>query len=163
MLWRAHWRESDTARISVVFDDHVFISSGWGNGAGLFKIANGNATPIWINKVMKTQLSTPIYAGGHLYGTTDPGELVCVDVKTGKSTWSQKGFEKGGVIAVDDSLIALDGWTGDLVQVELTSAHYRELGRLPAPLGGQSWTTPVAAHGMLLIRNQNALACLAIK
>jgi hypothetical protein len=78
-------------------------------------------------------------------------------------TGSQNGFEKGGVIAVDGSLIALDARTGDLAQVELTSAHYRELGRLPAPLGGQSWTAPVAAHGKRLIRNQNALACLAIK
>ena len=69
----------------------------------------------------------------------------------------------GGVVAVDGVLIAQGGSNGDLAMVEPSPKAYHELGRLPTPLGGQSWTAPIVARGRLIIRNKSELACLDLK
>jgi outer membrane protein assembly factor BamB len=111
---------------------------------------------------MKSRFSSPIYYDGHIYGTTEPGELLCMDPKTGKVIWQQGGFEWGGLMGVDGALIVMNGAEGDVVIVERNPSAYKELGRLK-PLGGRSWTAPILSRGKLIIRNNTAIACLELK
>ena len=86
-----------------------------------------------------------------------------LDAATGKQQWRQQGgFEKGGLIAADGTLLALTGGDGQLIMVGVNSAAYNELGRMK-PLGEQSWTAPVLADGRLLVRNKQAMVCLDLK
>jgi len=96
---------------------------------------------------------------GLIYGTGDPGFLICLDPKTGDVKWKEPGFEKGGVIGIDGHIIAVSGNTGDVVLVEITPDAYREKGRIK-PLGGQSWTAPVVSNKRLIIRNKGKLIVL---
>lgn len=164
LLWQAPWENacSVNAAMPTAIGDSVFVTSNYNFGCALYKIGGGNANQVWFNKEMHSHFSSPILYQDRLYGTTDPGDLVCMDPGSGKTLWRQSGFEKGGLTLVDGVLIVFSGGSGDLVMVAASPDSYQELGRFN-PLGGQSWTAPVVAQGRLLVRNKQTLACLDLK
>jgi outer membrane protein assembly factor BamB len=165
LLWQVAWKNacSVNAAMPIAIGDSVFATSDYSYGCGLFRISGSGAQQVWFNKEMHSHFSSPILYKDHIFGTTDPGDLICLEPQSGKALWRQGGFEKGGLTIVDGAIIAQDGANGDVVLVATSTDSYQELGRLPAPLGGQSWTAPVVSHGRLLIRNKAELACLELK
>jgi len=159
-LWQTPWKTNYdvNAATPIVAEGYVFVTSGYSVGCGLFEIVSSRAKPVWANKDLQSHFNSPIYCGGYLYGIGDPGNLVCINPSGGAVIWRQSGFEKGGLVYVDGTLIAMDGKGGDVVMVAANASSYQELGRF-RPLGGQSWTAPIAAQGKLLIRNTQTLAC----
>ncbi|MHC5054054.1 MAG: PQQ-binding-like beta-propeller repeat protein [Planctomycetota bacterium] len=164
MLWKHGWRTKHDVNASSprVLGNNVFITSDYGRGCALLSITGASARVAWENKEMQSQFSTPVVHDKHIIGTTDPGRLVCLDPRSGRVVWQQRGFEKGGVCAVDGTLIVCDGKTGDVAMCELSTARYRELGRIK-PLGGKSWTAPIVADKKLIVRNQKAMVCLDLR
>jgi outer membrane protein assembly factor BamB len=168
LLWSFPWATSHkvNAATPIVVGNQIFITSDYGKGCGLISIKDNNPTPVWQSKDIKSQFSTPILVDGFIYGTNgrsnDAGQLVCMNVQTGAVAWRFQGFEAGGLIGMDGVLIVVDGKKGDLVMANLTTKMYQELGRI-TPLGGQSWTAPIIADGMLFIRNTENLVCLDLK
>jgi len=164
LLWRCPWETINdvNAATPIVSGNTVFITSDYGHGCALIEVTAQGARIKWQSKAIQSHFSTPILDDGCLYSTTDPNKLVCLDLATGKVRWEQRGFEKGGQMAVDGVLLAFEGAKGNLVMVKLTPAGYQELGRF-RPLGGQSWTSPIVAGGKLIVRNQKTLACLELK
>ncbi len=165
-LWSYDWenRFQVNAAMPLVYDgDKVFLTSGYRTGCVMIEIDGDKVREVWRNKAMSAHFSSPILYKGHIYGTSDPGLMLCIDPKNGRTLWKQRGFEKGGLVGVDGVAIALDGRGGDLMMVELTPKRYNELGRISKPLGGQSWTAPIVADGKLLIRNKTALRCMDMK
>jgi outer membrane protein assembly factor BamB len=116
----------------------------------------------WENKEIQAHFNSSVFYQNYIYGTGDPGNLVCLDPQTGKVMWKQPGFEKGGLVAVDGTIIVADGKSGDIVMVSLSPDGYKELGRIK-PLGGQTWTAPIIANGNLIVRNTTGLACVSLK
>lgn len=163
VLWSFPWENKwqVNAAAPIVSEGKVFVTSGYGRGCALLDGKTGE--PDWSNTSIVSHMSTPVLSGGHLYSTSDPGKLVCMEFMTGTVKWEKPGFEKGGLCGVDGTLIVLDGARGDIAQVAIRSDSYQELGRIPAPLGGQSWTAPIVADGCLIIRNKQTLACLDLK
>lgn len=163
-IWSVSWvtRYDVNAATPVVMGDRIFITSDYRRGCALVQIAGTQAGIVWENKDIQSHFSTAILSGGHLYSTTDPGRLVCMDPASGKVVWRHGGFEKGGLIGVNGTLIVCDGRTGNVAMVEMSPAGYKELGRIK-PLGGKSWTAPIVADGKLIVRNERAIACLDLK
>jgi outer membrane protein assembly factor BamB len=163
-VWSFPWKTQYGVNAATprVIGGKVFITSGYGHGCALVAISGSTAKAAWQNKNMQSMFNSPVVVGGSIYGTTDPGKLVCLNAANGAVKWQQPGFEKGGVIAVDGTLVAMAGATGDAVTVALSAAKYQELGRFK-PLGGQSWSPPVVAGGKLLVRNKTALACFNLR
>jgi len=146
----------------VVFGNKVFISAAYNHGAELAEVSASGAKQVWINPAVAAKINTPVYSNGFLYGVVETDFLVCVNAADGKIVWKQPGFEMGGVMAVDGTLIAMGGKSGDMVQVQMDPTAYKELGRI-TPLGGQCWAPPVLAHGKVLVRNPKALACVDLQ
>jgi outer membrane protein assembly factor BamB len=165
VLWNAPWETGCDVNAAnpIVMGNNVYISSGYGHGCGVYAVSGSNATKVWENKAIQAHFSSAILSGGYIFGTGDPGFLVCLNPKNGQVMWQQKGFEKGGVVGVDGTVIALDGSNGDVIMAALSPAGYKELGRLAGPLGGQSWTAPIVAQGKLIIRNKKSIACLDLR
>ena len=164
-LWDLPWSTSYDVNAAnpVVIGNSIYISSGYETGCGLFDIGASGATKVWANKEIQAQFSCPLYIGGLIYGTGDPGNLVCLDPKSGKALWKHEGFEKGGCVAVDGTIIAMNGSNGDIFMAAISPDGYKELGHIAGPLGGQSWTAPIVAQGKLIIRNTKAVACLDLR
>ncbi|MGD9495741.1 MAG: PQQ-binding-like beta-propeller repeat protein [Armatimonadota bacterium] len=160
LLWRVPW-ETDwdvNAATPIVSGDHIFITSNYNRGCAVIAVGADGAGILWENTKICAHFNTPVFVKGLMFGS-DNVNLVCLNPSTGEILWAQPGFERGGVVAVDEVIIALGGATGDVVMVEASGEAYRELGRI-RPLGGQSWTAPILANGKLIIRNKQTLACL---
>ncbi len=163
VLWEFPWKSQDAvnAAMPIVIGNTACISSYV--GCTLVEVSpDGSAKGRWKNKEMKAHFNSPILIKGFVYGTSEPGELVCLDPQTGDVKWKQPGFKKGGLVAVDGVLLVFEGGSGDLVMIEPTPESYEELGRF-TPLGGQSWTAPIVSGGKLIVRNKSSLACFALK
>ena len=164
LLWKYPWRTSYdvNAATPIVSGRGVFITSGYRHGCALLKLTGGQPKRVWENKAIQSHFSSPIAHRGYIYGTSDPGRLVCLDARTGKTQWTQRGFQKGGLVALDGVLIVVDGARGSITMCRLSPQRYQELGRITG-LGGQSWTAPIVADGKLIVRNKSALACYNLK
>jgi len=165
ILWGGSWKTNFdvNAATPIVIGNSVFITSGYGTGCARVGISkSGRASFIWKNKEIQSHFNTPVASKGYIYGTTDPGDLVCLDAATGRAQWRQPGFEKGGVCAVDGTIIAINGADGDVVMLSMSPSKFQELGRMK-PLGGQSWTAPIVADGKLIVRNKTTVACFSLK
>ncbi len=160
-LWRVPWEtEYDVnAATPIVADGYVFITSGYNRGCALIQVTGDGAEIFWENKEISAHFNSSIFYKGFIFGTGDPGNLVCLTPSTGKAVWKKGGFEKGGIVCVDDAIIAVNGSGGDVVMVAADPSGYNELGRIK-PLSGQHWTAPIVADGKLIVRNKQALVCL---
>ena len=163
-LWRYPWetKHDVNAAAPIVSGDAIFITSGYGHGCAIIQINEGGPVRVWENREVMAHFSSPVYYKNLFFANSDPGHLVCLNPATGQPIWKQQGFEKGGLVAVDDTIIAMDGRGGDVVMVSATGEGYQELGRFN-PLGGQSWTAPIVADGKLIVRNKEAMVCLDLK
>ncbi|MBI5725644.1 MAG: PQQ-binding-like beta-propeller repeat protein [Planctomycetes bacterium] len=166
-IWKFAWPTGCdcNAAAPIVEGNAIFITSGYNHGCGLVEVAGEQAKSLWENKDIQSHFSSPIYADGHVYCTSNTGNLTCMELKTGSVKWKKRGFEKGGLIAADGALIVMDGSTGDVVMIEINSKEYKELGRIKKPASGskQFWTAPVLADGKLLVRSNSELVCLDAK
>lgn len=167
LLWRGP-RKGSTAVIPtpIYKDNHVFVTSGYGVGCNLFRIASDagkfSAIEVYANKDMVNHHGGVVLIGDHLYGHSDGRGWVCMEFKTGKVVWAKTGVGKGSVTAVDGKLICRsEGKEGTIALVEASPEGYKELGRFNQSERStrQSWPHPVVAGGRLYIRDQDALLC----
>ena len=166
LLWRFPWVTEFGANITtpIVAGDYVFISSGYGMGCALLKIEKTHsglaAKLVYKNKRMITPFTTCVLYDDHLYGFNDT-TLTCMEFRTGKVTWRQRGFEKGSLTIADGRLYIL-GEMGTLALAEATPAQYRELSRFTFA-HAKCWTAPVIANGRLYVRNEEKIACYDVR
>ena len=138
------------AMTPVVFEQRLFISSGYERGCALLDLAGSAPAVVWENKVMKNQMSGALPWKEHLYGFDDK-VLKCMDL-SGKELWRERGLGLGSLSIADGKLL-IASEEGELVVAEADPAGYKELSRRPAVEGGICWTMPVLANGIVYVRN----------
>jgi outer membrane protein assembly factor BamB len=118
-------------------------------------VPGGEAEFIWKSRVLRTQLNPGVLVDKHVYGpdgdTGDKAPLKCIDVETGKESWSEPNFGTGGLIVADGKIIALAA-RGELMVAPVSAAGFKTTSRAQV-LGGKSWTAPVLANGLVYCRN----------
>lgn len=167
--WRIKWQTQYDVNAAdpIVDGDRVFISTGYGKGAGLFKVGQGEPRQVWASKVLRTQMNAAVLYEGHLYGadgdTTDRNaSLKCVELGTGTEKWSKPGFGTGAVILADGKLIAL-GAGGELSIAPATPEGFKPVAQAQV-LGGKCWASPVIANGRIYCRNWNGqVVCIDVR
>lgn len=172
LLWRADFPgKTAVCTTPVVKDDLVFAACGYGVGHVGYKItASGgsfSAAEAYSGKEMKNHHGGVILVGEHLYGISDPGQLVCMELKTGKVVWQDKSVGKGSLAYADGLLVARaeNKGKGTIALVEATPAGYKEKGRFEQPglSGMPTWPHPTIAGGKMYIRDQDTLLCYDVK
>ncbi|MEI6277760.1 MAG: PQQ-binding-like beta-propeller repeat protein [Verrucomicrobiae bacterium] len=166
-LWTQPWitPHNQNAATPIVIGKQIFITSAWRVGAGLVDITDNKPSIVWKTKDLQARFTSPVHINGFIYGVSEPqppGHLVCLDAMTGATKWKQPGFGFGPLGAVGDTLIVLNGNTGDIVLVEATSEAYRELGCIKSEKPTPAWNLPIVADGKLLFRNKKSLLCLNV-
>lgn len=168
LLWRHPWETpyDVNAATPVVAGNEIFISTGYNTGCAVVRVQPNGPVELWRNKEVMAHFSSPVYYQGFIFANSDPGLLVCLNPATGVAAWKRPGFEKGALVAVDGTIIAMNGRDGQVVMVEATGNGYHELGRVQ-PFGDQitdqSWTAPIVADGKLIVRNKKLLVCLDLR
>jgi len=167
VLWRYDWPTNCgvNAALPIIGKNFIFITSGYGKGCAMVEITAEGPKTTWQNKAMESHFTTPIAAGGFIYGKADyngPGNFVCLDASNGKLVWSKDGFNKGGFLLADGVFLIVSGGNSEVAMVEMNPKEYKELGRIH-PATGESWTAPILVDGKLLVRSKNGLACVDLK
>lgn len=156
LLWRVPLRTDAKrhAATPIIFGDSIVVNS---QTIGLLclKISKEGdafkASPAWVNKDLKINISTPVLVDHFLYSQGVGHNLVCVDASNGKLLWSQEGFgdKYSSIIAIGRNLlIATD--RGELILAAADSSKYSELGRMQ--ICGKTWNHPALSDGKLYVR-----------
>jgi len=171
VLWKVA-RKGATAVIPtpIYADGHVYVSSGYGTGCNLFKVAKEGgftATQVYANKVLENHHGGVVKVGGYLYGYSENKGWTCQEFKSGAGQWQeQKKLGKGSLVYADGHFYCREeAEKGVVALVKATSAGFEEEGRFTPPdrSGKQSWSHPVIAGGKLFLRDQDVLLCYDVQ
>jgi outer membrane protein assembly factor BamB len=147
-------------------DGGVFASSSYNAGGGLAKIKKDDkgfkAEEAFFVKEMQNHHGGMVLVGDYIYGTNNT-VLLCINFKTGKVEWSERGVGKGSVTAAD-GCIYVRGENGKVALVEANPAGYKEKGQFTQPDRSRekAWPHPVVAGGKLYLRDWDTLFCYDI-
>jgi outer membrane protein assembly factor BamB len=170
LLWRWDTPSNDIANCStpIVVGSQVFAASGYGKGCGLARIAKKGGDfaieQAYFNKHMKNVHGGMVLVEGFVYGNSDPGMLVCLELASGKLNWQERSAGKGSIVYADEHLYYRDE-QGPMLLVQANPERFVEKGRFTPP--GRSphlaWPHPVVANGKLYLRDQDVLVCYDVR
>ncbi len=168
LRWSYPWKTQHDVNASdpIIFEQKVFITSGYGHGAAMIDMASGQPVKLWENKNMRSQMSGPVLIKGYLYGFDD-NQLACLDWQTGEQKWAEKKPQKGSLSAAGDKLVVISE-SGTLLVVQATPEAYQEIASADVLSGGRCWSMPVLANGRIYVRNtvknkQDRLVCVDVQ
>jgi outer membrane protein assembly factor BamB len=143
------------------------VSSDYGTGGALLEVrAAGNlatANEVYFTRDMRNHHASSVLVGDHLYGFNS-SILTALQFDTGKPAWRDRSVGKGSLIFADGRLFLYseDGVVG---LAEASPAAYREHGRfsIPQQSGLPTWSHPMIAGGLLIIRDQDNVFAYDVK
>ncbi len=169
LLWSYNKAANGTANIAtpIVRGTRVFVSSDYGTGGALLEVrAAGNiatANEVYFTRDMRNHHASSVLVGDHLYGYSS-SILTALAFDTGKPVWRDRAVGKGSLIFADGRLYLYseDGVVG---LAEASPAAYREHGRfsIPQQSGLPTWSHPVIAGGLLIVRDQDEVFAYHVK
>jgi outer membrane protein assembly factor BamB len=169
LLWSYAKAANGTANIAtpIVRGTRVFVSSDYGTGAALLDVrAAGNlatANEVYFTRDMRNHHSSSVLVGDLLYGFSS-SILTALNFDTGAIAWRDRSVGKGSLIFADQRLYLYseDGVAG---LAEASPAGYREHGRftIPQQSGSPTWSHPVIAGGLLILRDQDSVYAYSVK
>jgi len=163
LLWSHNRAANRTANIAtpIVRGTRIFVSSDYGTGAALLDVrAAGNiasASEVYFTRDMRNHHASSVLIGDYLYGFSS-SILTALKFDSGDMAWRDRSVGKGSLIFADDRLI-LYSERGVVGLAEANPAGYREHGRftLPQQSGMDTWSHPIVAGGLLIIRDQDTV------
>ena len=165
-LWERVWGNGNVvcAMPVVLSSNQVLFSSGYGFGAELLEITRQetgqfSARLVWKSIRMKAKFAHLYAREGFLYGLDD-GIFACVDLKDGSQRWKQGRYGHGQGLLVGDVYLLM-AEAGDLVLLQPTPDAPNELAR-HFIFNAKTWNPPALADNLLLVRNEQAAACLRL-
>ena len=169
LLWSYNKANNGTANIAtpIVRGTRVFVSSDYGTGGALLDVrAAGNlatANEVYFTRDMRNHHASSVLVGDHLYGFSS-SILTALMFDTGKTVWRDRSVGKGSLIFADGRLYL---YSEDSVVglAEASPAGYREHGRftLAQQSGLPTWSHPIIAGGLLIIRDQDNVYAYDVK
>jgi len=169
LLWSYNKANNGTANIAtpIVRGTKVFVSSDYGTGGALLDVrAAGNlatANEVYFMRDMRNHHASSVQVGDHLYGFSS-SILTALMFDTGKTVWRDRSVGKGSLIFADGRLYL---YSEDSVVglAEASPAGYREHGRftLAQQSGLPTWSHPIIAGGLLIIRDQDNVYAYNVK
>jgi outer membrane protein assembly factor BamB len=164
LLWKGEC-EGKTAVCSspVVKDNFVFVSCGYNVGSHGFQISTaGNqfkAQQIYADPKVLSHHGGAVLVGDHVYGAFENG-MMCIEIKTGKIAWQDRGVGKGSIAAADGMLYCRSE-KGAVALAEASPDGYKEHGRFEQPERSKmdSWPNIVVYGGKMYLRDEDVLLC----
>jgi outer membrane protein assembly factor BamB len=155
----------------TVGEGKLFFSGGYGAGSMLLTLhdSGGRITPDVTWKLppetFGAEQHTPIFYDGFLYGVIPGGQLVCLDIATGKQRWNSGNTRFGlGAFMINDGNLYLLNDSGTLTIASASPDEFRPLGQWRVIENAhESWGPMALAGGKLLVRDLRRLVCLDLK
>jgi outer membrane protein assembly factor BamB len=159
VLWQYDRVANRVANIAtpIVRNDLVFVSSDYGAGCALLKLApGGGVSEVYYSRDMRNHHSSSVAVGDHLYGFSS-AILTAMRFADGQVAWRDRSVGKGSLAYADGRLYVYSEH-GVVGLVEPNPTAYREHGRFELQTGSApTWSHPVVAGGKLYLRDQDTI------
>jgi outer membrane protein assembly factor BamB len=168
LLWTAlfpdEWHENI---MTPVWTGTHLIVSGPRQGTHAFRLSRAGdrwrAAEAWANTDVTMYMSSPVFAGGTLYGHSSRrrGQFFALDAATGTLEWASEGREgeHAAVLLARDNLILLTD-EAELIVAKPDTTTFTVAARYRVA-DGATWAVPVLLRDGLLVRDATTLARLA--
>lgn len=149
----------------IYHDGHLFVCSGYGSGAAMYAVKvegrKASVDQVWESKDLDNHHGGVILLNGYLYGAAherNRGAWTCLEWKTGKKMYAERGVGKGSLTYADGMLYTLSEQR-DMGLVEATPKGHEVISKFKVPSGGEgpSWAHPVVCGGRLYVRHSDQL------
>jgi len=161
--WAYPWKTSRDVNAAdpVSLGNHQLLVSS-SIGTSLLDVSSGKPIEKWKQRNLRWYFNSGVVIGEHVYsihGTTHrPTELVCTELKTGKTVWSDEGYGSGGLITAGNDVIVFDKGTLTIFKASPEKFILRLRQQV---MKGKCWTSPVIANKRIYCRNATGtLTCL---
>ena len=111
----------------------------------------------WKNIEAQPNISHGVRVEDHYYGLGDPAKMVCVNIATGKTLWSDDNLSfpdpkraMAAFIVMGENILSLSSG-GELCLFAATPKAFKELGR--TQVCGINWCMPAYVDGKLFVRD----------
>ena len=171
LLWRVPVKTRLGRHVTtpVVVGNLVMVASHQAGLIGIRVARNGEAftaEAAWVDRRLAINFASPVAVGNHLYGIAPGSGLLCVDVRTGKPAWVEKGFFSGmtrkgyaSFLVMGENLLVL-AEKGQLLLVAADPKACRTIGK--TQVCGQNWCNPAYSDGKLFLRDEKELLCVEL-
>lgn len=160
----AHKVNYDIHGVTPVYHDGlVYYTGGDGIGGGALEVSpDGNSiTSKWTDTTLDCLHHGVVFIDGYLYGTgyKKGGNLVCLEMATGKVMWQTREVQQGALVAADGMLYIYEGpKVGVVSLVKASPEVFERVSHFTVTEGsGKHWAHPTIANGRLYIRRGNTL------
>jgi outer membrane protein assembly factor BamB len=172
LLWHVKHKSyaDENVLMPIYHNGQVFISTlQAGSVKWKINVKDGKASleEIWRTEELDNHHGGVLLLNGNLYGTSTSRNRnlwVCLDWKTGKNKYMDKGVGKGSLTYADGMLYTL---SEDSVMglVRPTPAGHELVSSFKIPKGGKgkSWAHPVVCSGRLYIRHGDFLYAYSVR
>ena len=99
---------------------------------------------------------------GYIYGNNG-NRWACLDLKTGKKQWEEKGVGKGSLCWADGMLYLFGEDGGQAALATCSPEGLKIQGKVKVEGEGPSWAHPVVIGGRLYLRYDTNLYCFDVK
>jgi len=148
---------------SVHPGDRVAVGTSFGTGTRMTSVVkSGDAftsSDLGTFTTFKPYFSDYVLIDDTAFGF-DGANFGCFDLKNGKRVWKGGRYGSGQVLLLADQnlLLVVSEMDGNVVLLPADKSGHKELGKFKA-LKGKTWNHPVVAHGKLIVRNGEEIAC----
>ena len=173
LLWQVdHVSPYDENTMMPIFHDGCVFISTRNTGARLLRLKvqgkECTAEEVWSSDAMDNQHGGVVLVDGTLYGDAlarkAGGFWVCLEFKTGKVMWAEKGIRRCSLTYADGMLYLLS--QRQVVALAKATPEACEIVSkfdLPEKSRTRSWAHPVVCGGRLYIRDSGTLYCYDVK
>ena len=165
LLWGNKFSEGNTANCPTpaFSDGYVFWANGYGKGGICLKLGRGGkAGEAWTTHDMVCHHGGYVIDNGYIYGNHE-GEWVCLELKTGRKMWAEKGVGKGSLCWADGMLYLFSENGGRAALATCSPRGLKLKGEVKVQGEGPSWAHPVVTGGRLYLRYDDNLYCFDVK
>jgi len=165
LLWANSFSANNIANCPtpVYNDGYIFWANGYGKGGICLKLGpRGTASEAWTTTDMVCHHGGYIIDNGYIYGNNGSG-WACIELKTGKTMWRDRGVGKGSLCWADGMLYLFSESRGQAALATCSPERLEIKGRVQVAGSGPSWAHPVVIGGRLYLRYDTNLYCFDVK
>lgn len=147
-----------------IADDRLLLN--WDAGLLCLQVHSAGETwqieELWTSNRFKPSFNEFVIHRDSIYGLDD-GILCCLDLASQERKWKRGRYGFGQLLLLPElnELLVLSE-QGELIRVAADPNEFREIGRIKA-IDGKTWNHPLLAHGRLVVRNSEEIACFLVE
>ncbi|MCB1043839.1 MAG: PQQ-like beta-propeller repeat protein [Acidobacteria bacterium] len=146
--------------VSPVFHgNQIYVSDGYGQGGTGFQLSEDGSSikKMWKEDSLDIHHGGAVTLDGYVYGTSNKGHLICLDMMTGSVVAEVKDVGKGSTVYADGRLYCY-GEKGQFSLVDPNPKNMKVVSSFKVEKGSSHhWAHPVITDGRLYVRHGDVL------